>query len=136
MSKWARGYSNANEVGGFKIPIPIQNTVFSSYCVEQRLKARVPIGEVQRRNEFPELNNLLLTTPPGEVLLFCTGQLFHECQEQIIVNSFKALAKDIEFHFILERQVVANSSEFHQWISYSKLKKLSSGSLLGLKGLA
>ena len=135
MKKIATGYNTPNLIGPFRIPVPLQNRIFKSYCNDLELSSSVPVGEIFSEKDTPELTNLLHNANSSQIILFCSGQVFNNSSPEMQNLLMRTVSNGVQLHFILERLIIKNELELSEWLGLSKIKKLSENNHQMLKSL-
>jgi len=103
-------YSTPNLIGEFRIPVPLQNRVFKSYCEENRLTSTIPVSEIFGEGRYTELNSLLRSIPSGQGILFSSAETIFHLPEDCMRLFNETVFRGIDTHFILERFVLTSEN--------------------------
>lgn len=121
-------YSTPNLIGEFRIPVPLQNRIFKSYCEEERLTSTIPVSEIFGEGRYTELNILLKSIHSGQGILFSSAETVFHLPEDYMRLFMEAVFRGIHAHFILERFVLT-SKNLSVLEDVKKIRFLSANSL-------
>lgn len=121
-------YNTPNFIGEFRIPVPLQNRIFKSYCEENRLTSTIPVSEIFGEGRYTELNILLKSAQGGQGILFSSAETVFHLPVDSMLLFMEATVRGVEVHFILERFVLS-SQNLSVLEDVKKIRALSANSL-------
>ena len=110
-NKGFRGYCSPNEFGGYKIPIPLQNTLYREYVSKNNLIFMLSINELYFKDCYIQLHDLILKSTNVDGILMCSMFMMPQDKEYRTYLFNESIKNDTEIHFILENIIFKNEND-------------------------
>ena len=106
-----RGYCSPNEFGGYKIPIPMQNTLYRDYVSKNNLVFMLSINELYFKDCYIQLNDLILKSINVNGILMCSMFMMPKDNEYRNYLFNESIKNNTEIHFILENIIFKDEND-------------------------
>ena len=100
------GHVTVRRFAGYALPVPVQNKLLRSYCLENEFIYVLPLCELYLSENYMAFNSTIDRSPAGGHIGMCSIYMFPSQ-----IEKYRSLKKSIDdknltFHFIFEDKVI------------------------------